>query len=159
LRQLGFPVAVLADSDQPLDPTADQLAAEGVEVVVWDDEIATEARLSRDLPWDCFERLVDVAVQARSIESVRSSVFAKLEAKEPSTTTLAEWLEAGIGEQDLRTAFAAAAAGKNAGWFKRVDLGEVVGGIVADCWDRLEGTDLRTKLDEICAWVYADDWT
>ncbi|MGH2705370.1 MAG: hypothetical protein ACRDJ4_09815 [Actinomycetota bacterium] len=46
-------------------------------------------------------------------------------------------------------------AAKKCSWFKRTDLGQVLGDIVAEALPEMEGTDLRTKLDALAAWAYA----
>ncbi|MGI8792653.1 MAG: ATP-dependent nuclease [Acidimicrobiales bacterium] len=154
---LGFPVAVFADSDRPLSPTASDLTAAGVRVVTWSDGTATEGRLCTDLPWTCVRELLDLAIATRSAESVRDAVFDRLGQAPPASLVPDEWLGGSIEEEELRTAVAEAAS-KNS-WFKRVDIGEAVGEIVARAWDALDGTDLRTKLEAVEAWVYEDDWT
>ena len=67
-----------------------------------------------------------------------------------------DWLDGNLEEKDLRAAAARAASEHS--WFKRVDLGEAVGQVVARAWDELDGTDLRAKLEAIEGWVYEHDW-
>lgn len=152
---LGFDVALLADSDVPLSPARAELAAGGVEVVVWSGDMCTEQRVALDLPWDVFQQMLEHAsslfnpdVPQAALDAVASRLPTNL------GTGLDDWLATGFEELAIRSA--AGHAAKAGGWFKRTDLGELLGRLVADALPRIGGTDLATKLAGLHDWAYAD---
>lgn len=161
LKKLGYEVLLLCDSDREIQPTADDLRATGISVVQWEDDCALEARLASDLPWTGVGELVQLAISERGEQSVRDSVSAHLEPKQnlPSGDP-ADWTSGSIDEAELRRVIGDRAAGdksnKRKGWFKRVDLGEELGRIVASHCDGMHDKDLGKKLKVVRRWVEAD---
>lgn len=141
LVELGVPVLVVADSDVDLDPGRDKLEAEGITVVQWRGNMATEDSVFADLPWSGLSAAFEFVVeQDRAPESVIDAVAGSLPGaaamarlgieRSAVTNTLEGMLEAGFVEIEVRSAFAAAAKSKANSWFKRIDLGQVLGEIV-----------------------------
>jgi predicted ATPase len=154
-NRLGFPVCILADSDRPLQPESAVLESEGIRTLVWSDSVATENRVAEDLPWPAFIQMYRLAEAFASPQSVRDAT-----ANRCSTTPLAgdepeSWLDAGMEESDIRSAFASAAKSNN--WFKRVDVGIELGEIVVQYWDAMEGSDLTYKLSALGQWIHSSD--
>ena len=62
LAGLDYGVALLADSDKPLDPDEETLKGKGIDVFTWDGSVSIEERIALDLPWvGVMEMLQDVA--------------------------------------------------------------------------------------------------
>jgi hypothetical protein len=155
-RQLGFPTAVLADSDKPLEPPGDVLEDQGATVITWSDETAIESRICQDLPWPGFVELMALACELRTTSAVRDAVNARLVTFAIAGDDPDLWHVEGSTESQLRLAFATSAQKNN--WFKRVDLGQAVGEIVLRHWDHVALLDLGVKLDAVSDWIYNDDY-
>jgi hypothetical protein len=151
---LGYTTALLADSDVANHPDEAALAAGDVEAFIWEGEASTEERVALDVPWDVLIAIVD---RARELfdedvpEAATNAIAARLGADRGTGPD--EWLEGGLGEPEIRAAIGRTA--KSARWFKRTDLGEVLGRIVGDALPRIADTDLATKLDGLADWAYA----
>lgn len=136
LAGLGYPVLLLADSDATLDPSPADLLGAGVLVVQWDGTMSTEQRIFTDLSWDGVKAAFDAVVaQDREPDHVVDAILASTPGEQAlgrlgSTRNqighdLNALLAAGLTEDEVRAAFAAAAKSKNA-WFKRIDHGEAL---------------------------------
>jgi hypothetical protein len=154
---LGFPVSVLADSDNPLDPSAEALSADGIAVFLWADGVASETRLSIDLPWDGFLELYRLAEGHRSSQSIRDAVSSRFETPPSTGEEPQSWADGGLEEDRIRTAFAEAAI--KGAWFKRVDYGIEIGELVVRYWDDMLESNLVDTLSALADWIYDDDWT
>lgn len=155
-RNLGFDVAVIADSDKPLSPTSEVLSGQGVTVRTWDGEVSTERRICTDVPLAMLQQVVDVAIEDRGLEAVRDALgaIAKVQIFGES---IEEWLGAGRStEPELRATIADAATSKKNPWFKRTDLGESIGRVLTDGWASIQETDLAKKLSDIGEWAYRE---
>lgn len=154
---LEYPTAILADSDQPLDEPSADLAAAGATVVRWADPHATEDQLFADLPWDGVVSLVQIAIDEHGVETVRQHVATGLKRSlHDVPMDPASWGPE-LGEATLRPVLGLVSRNKNTSWFKRVDLGEAVGVVVARHLDSIPQSDLALKLAALRAWVSAGD--
>lgn len=152
--KLGYRTALLADSDVALNPPEKELSSAGVRVIQWDDSVSTEERVALDVPWAVLMEMLDVAtdlVDPGSPRTVLDAVAQRLTAA--NGTGPDEWLE-GFAHDDVRAAIGATA--KDKGWFKRTDLGEALGNLIADALPEMGGTDLCAKVDALAEWAYAD---
>ncbi|HVF12628.1 MAG TPA: AAA family ATPase [Actinomycetota bacterium] len=151
---LGYATALLVDSDVPLDPSEEELTLGGVAVFAWDDEVSTEERVALDVPWPV---LVTIIAQASALhdednpQAALDAIAAQLNA--PAGTNSDVWLANGFSQGDIRKAVGRAA--KKGKWFKRTDLGEVLGGLVVESLPLMESTDLALKLSSLANWAYA----
>lgn len=154
LARLGYGTALLVDADAPIAPTEAELAADGVAVFAWDGRVCTEERVMLDVPWDV---LVAILVRASELtdedvpQAVTDAVAARLGA--PMGTDLDAWRAAGFDADDIRRA--AGRTAKTQRWFKRTDLGEVLGELVVGALPRMGDTDLAAKLSALADWAYA----
>lgn len=159
--ELGYDVALLGDSDQPLDPDEATLKTSGVQVFLWDDGFALEQRVAQDLPWKGVADLVSLAMDNSTEQGVRDAIKGRL--KDPSKDLSGppvDWPALGVAESDLRTAIGLAAkshkVGNRTGWFKRVDLAEELAGIIIRHFDVVALTDLGRKICNLRAWAHGD---
>lgn len=152
--ELGYRTALLVDSDATLNPSEAEIMAGGVRVFAWDGEVSTEQRVILDVPWPAVEAIIDAASELFDEEvprAVSDAIGHRLGA-EPGRG-LEEWLKSGFEANEIRRAVGQTA--KAQGWFKRTDLGEALGNIVADALPQMDGTDLATKLNSLAEWAYA----
>ena len=151
-RTLGYPVALLADSDAAMSPPVDGLAAGGVTIIQWEGECCTEHRVVMDLPWAGVEKLVETAAEGIGLISVRDAVTARLEDPHLKLSDDPTRWTADVDEQHLRVAIASAAA-KN-GWFKRIAHAEAMGDVVVTHRRGLAGTALGRQLRTLKEWAH-----
>ncbi len=157
--RLGYDVAVIADSDEKLNPGPGDLTKMGVEMFLWDGNVCIEERLALDLPWEGVVELVQLAIEGGRVS--RQSLVYRVRS-ELGDTTLSDdpskWPE-GV---ELRRAIGTAARshtekkkGKK-GWFKDVALGERLADIVKDHWDGLLGKDSRKNIEALRTWTHGN---
>jgi hypothetical protein len=149
---LGYPCMVLADSDVDVDPGS-QLAAEGVLIVQWRDDMSIEERLFADLPPTALQGLLELAAGSLGLRSVEDQLASRDSELATGHSTVQELLE---NNNDRTIRLAAGQAAKARGWFKRIDLGESVGALVGEHLDEIAGTDLHRGLRAVETWVYDD---
>lgn len=151
---LGYSTSLLADSDVANHPDETALAAGDVKAFIWEGGASTEERVALDVPWDVLMAIID---RARELfvedvpEAATDAIAARLQA--PPGSGPEQWLEQGFTHDQIRYAIGQAA--KKGGWFKRTDLGEILGRIVVDALPRMADTDLATKLKSLADWAYA----
>lgn len=161
LKRVGYHVAFLGDSDAPLNPTAADLTAQGVEVFQWDGSVSTEERIAADLPLDALQQLLDAAIEQFGAPSVLNHV-SRLGGFNVTTAgqTLKAWIKPEFPEAAVRTAVGKAAkegniGKKSKGWFKNVTMGTELGAIVAGAVHEVPGSPLAQQLGKVAAWIYA----
>jgi len=159
--ELGYDVALLGDSDQPLNPDEATLKASGVQALLWDDGFALEQRVAQDLPWDGVASVIELAIENCTDQGVRDAIKARMkDSAKDLTGSPIGWLALGIAENDLRAAIGIAAkahkVGSRTGWFKRVDLAEELAGIVIRHFDVVAHTDLGRKICCLRGWAHGD---
>jgi putative ATP-dependent endonuclease of OLD family len=157
--QLGYEVALLGDSDKPLQPSQHALESIGVIVLLWNDGVSLEQRIILDCPLEGVVSIVNLAIKQWGEQSVRDAIRNRLSNPQISLLeTPSDWFGQ-IPEQELRIAIGCAAkdARENAGWFKRVDLGEELAGIVLNYLDRIKDSDLGIKIASLRKWSYGNE--
>lgn len=164
LASLGYPTALLADSDKPLSPSRLELEGLGVTVIQWDGEMATEARIVTDLPLPSVQALIDLAVDYFGEDIVLAALNREAKSERASlalpSLSLRDWTAAGVTESLSRSLIARAATknvdNRKAGnsWFKTIDRGRDLGAIVAAALPGIPSSDLAQKLRSVSAWLY-----
>jgi ABC-type thiamine transport system ATPase subunit len=156
---LGYDVALLGDSDKPLNPDRAALEGAGAKVILWDGGVALEQRVVLDLPYEGVAAVVELAMANWSDQSIRDAVASRLGVA--STLVVgqpADWIGLGFVEADMRKAIGAAAkdhkiSGRT-GWFKRVDLAEELAGILIGYAAAITETDLCRKIVSLKEWAH-----
>lgn len=161
LADLGYRVALLGDSDKPLNPDRLALESVGVRVVLWAGGMALEERIACDLPWEGVAAVVRLAMDIYGEQNVRDAIAHRMEiaATEIAGPPL-DWRSPGCEESKLRRAIGVAAqkhkVGNRTGWFKRVELAEDLAGIVIEHFDAILNTDLGQKIVHLREWAHGD---
>jgi len=154
-RGLGYPTAVLADSDVPLQHSIEALGQRSVRAFLWDGQASTEQRLFRDLPWQAVREVVSIALDEGYpvLQQVASELGC---APSDLNGGPADWPNS-FNSDDLREALGKAAKSKNNAWFKNHRLGVRLGLVVADHLDAVCNTDLAIKLRSLREWITTDE--
>lgn len=150
LAELGYEVSVLADSDRKVP--VDELKAAGVFTVLWAEDSSTEERLFKDLPLSSVDSLLDIAANYLGREAIRDAVKAAGEINLPTSLHVEECLGSDVTETSVRNVLGEVS--KKKGWFKRIDLGERVGSVVAKALSGIPDSDLALKLGRLGDWVH-----
>jgi len=161
---LGYQTLVLADSDATFEPNHNDLENRGIPVLRWDGDCAIEERCSKDLSWGALTRLYEVLLgeghaDVHLVDTMAGTpagvaALARLGfTRSALGKTLDEMREAGMTDEEVRLCFGQAS--KKHSWFKRIDLGEMLGGIIANDTEA-QANDLGDKLSTLERWCYAD---
>lgn len=149
-RALGYQVAVLADSDEPLDVEPDVLSAEGIEVLVWPGDVATEQRVYADLPPRAVARALGLAkVNHPGIADQLAAALRRKASEVPDD--LERWVELGTDEGVLRATLGATA--NKSKWYKRVDLARPLGALLAEFLPMMATTATSATLERFRRWA------
>lgn len=151
LKALGYDVAVLADSDEPVqfsDQHAQELRNAGIVVAKWDGALSIEERVFADLPW---AGVMASFAAARAIwhEDARLLDQVQTQFGEGFDRDVAGWVET----PQLRTALGKAA--KASEWFKRQSWGRewaaAISGHLGD--NAISESDLVRQLASLRGWI------
>jgi energy-coupling factor transporter ATP-binding protein EcfA2 len=160
LKRIGYDVALLADTDEPIEPDANTLNKAGVVPFLWEGKMSTEQRLMVDLPVESVQEIINAAIEEYGPDAINSHVSEFSDKKLAGhLNSFESWLKAGLTETQLRSAIGAAAkagkfGGKKAGWFKDVTLGIRLGEIVGSAMSNLKGKPTEKLLSALAAWIY-----
>lgn len=154
LKRIGYEVAVLADSDEPLDPGSDDLNAKGIPVFQWQDDMSTEERLTKDLPLLSIQAVLDAAYREIDTDSMLGQVghFCGIANLCTRGTNFSDWLTPDLTAEQARGAVGKAA--KKGGWFKNVSLGIILGEIIADALPTIPNSPTAVTIDHLMKWIY-----
>jgi len=124
-----------------------------VEIFEWAEGINTEERICRDLPWTYLQKLVDLASSERSQGSVSDAIATALGGGDRVRTTKLEALtSSGVAGSELRSAIGKAA--HKGEWFKRIDLGQALGLLVAEALPHIPESNLAITIAALQTWVH-----
>jgi len=156
LASVGYDVAYLGDSDEPISPSDERLREKGVEVFLWDGGVCIEQRVVRDLPWKGVADAVDLAIEELEAQPVRDAVASRLRMKSNELPQRpSDWATCGVDETRLREAIGSAA--KEKGWFKRASRSERLARIVISHKDCIEKRDLWSKMNALKEWAWGHE--
>jgi len=164
LRSLGYEVCFFGDSDQPCNPTWDEMTAARIEVVRWQGQWAIEDAVFRCLPW------TDVSVILSAIGTDKNAANPVSYFKDQAVRhghqdihdwnqPIALWSSATVG---LLDALLDMSRGKDSSrsdkrvWLKNIDIGECIGRRAAAAIPELSAdNEFRVKIHRLRAWIDA----
>ncbi len=156
LALAGFPTLLVRDSDQPCTPDDKALCAAGVRVLQWEGGVAIEERAFADLPWAAVVQALQIVLEERTAEQVRSAIASRLKIPDNALDlNPARWPQA-AAEQSLRVALGKAAKESKPGWFKRVDLGERFGDVIVANLASIPQSGLAQTIGAVKSEVHRD---
>jgi putative ATP-dependent endonuclease of OLD family len=149
--KLGYDVAVLADSDRELSPSAAELNSEGISVYIWDGDTSIEERVFKDLPLDGIIKILEVMAEDLGKIHLYRKVISELGLNSfKSPKDIGSWLEE-VDDDEFRDALGKLSSSDK--WFKRIDSGKVLGEIVASYLYDMEETKLYQTVDQLRDWI------
>ncbi|WP_439500445.1 ATP-dependent nuclease [Aminobacter ciceronei] len=151
LRDLGYDVWLLLDSDKPPNEAALKRAIEkGTVVHQWPGHCSTEERLFLDLPWSAVRSMIKLAIEFLGQDSVMAVMDNALSKASLPTATAAK-----LGEdrdsEDVRRVLGKLANDKS--WFKDITRGERLAEIVGPCLGGISQKPIATGFDAMRRWV------
>lgn len=153
LKRLGYQVLLFADSDEPIQPDRNEVENAGVLVIQWDGMMNTEGRIFYDLQAEVIIQILDEVIQRTDKYKILQSISSCLSSSGLTMDKLKEMLNDSQKTGATRKAIAQASVAKDQAWFKRTDLGELIGQHVAQSVAQIPNTDLAQKLTLIERWV------
>jgi len=155
LTNLGYTTCFFADGDKlnQLNPSIEELLANGVNVFHWTAPNSIEQILANELSWDALKKMVELGVEAKGEQSIYETIGNKLgKTNLLSSTNMEDWLSKDISKEDIRRIIGEIA--KTKGWFKRIDLGENLGKLILKDLENLSGKETARLLEQIESWIY-----
>lgn len=155
LRSCGYEVCLLMDSDLPEeDEQKADLIWDGVPVFDWDEPNAFEEQIFFDVPTDIATKIINIAVSEHGIDSVESRLAA---GNIPFEVVTDEIQLSAMNPEDQKK-IGTIAKKKKVEWYKRIDLGELLGNVLFDNWEHIgKETKLKSVVEEVSKWVIGND--
>lgn len=151
LLSLSYKVLLLGDSDtKDISSKENELRELGAEVLIWDGSLSIEERVFADLNWTAVIELLKIAIdyEGDGKDSVIDSIAGRMQWVKSEVENYENWIET----PELRKALGETAKSKK--WFKNVEKGEKLGGIVIANLGKMDPNgDIPKKLNAIKQWV------
>jgi energy-coupling factor transporter ATP-binding protein EcfA2 len=158
LSDLDYDIALLVDSDKPLNPDENKLKEEGIAVISWSGDVCIEERLALDLPWSAIiEILKNVAERSSCERCVCDAVRNRLGSRLPDN--IDSWEDSNGLRQAIGKYIKEDNKGddpKGKGLFKSIDGGEFLGNILVKHIENIPEKDIAKKVCELRAWIDKD---
>jgi putative ATP-dependent endonuclease of the OLD family len=167
LQELGYPVLLVIDNDDPASDSGVAAAeGKGAEVVRWQQGNSLEDEIAGSLSPQGLAALVELAADIRGENSVLDGIKARLVGS-PELPRLdpASWITAWCTVGSIREAIGAAAKGKKVkgdakeeknAWFKQEASGEQLGTMLIKYWAEIADTPLGTGLKSLYTFAYGE---
>jgi putative ATP-dependent endonuclease of OLD family len=155
LLDLGYEVLLLHDTDvlSDADPLR-RLEDKGGAVEGWQSHCATEERIFLDVPWKLLLSLLDYAVECEGADSVLAVI--NQECCTAGLTKLENLhLDCLLDCEPFRRALGRAAKRKKRPWFKTIERGERLGGLIGPTLESIATSPLAKGLERLRKWIDA----
>lgn len=155
LRSCGYDICLLMDSDLPdEDKQKEDLRMNNVSVFDWDSENAFEEQVFYDVPINIATKLINIAVYERGIESVK----VRLMSENIPFQIDDDRIQLSVMNPKDQKKIGKIAKKKKVEWYKRIDLGELLGNVIFDNWEDIDkDTKLKKVIEKILKWVIDND--
>ncbi|MCZ6595946.1 MAG: AAA family ATPase, partial [Bacteroidetes bacterium] len=143
----GYQVCLFCDSDENrINDKKSELNTAGIDVFDCEQGNAIENQVFKDLPWNAIKELITYKTAELSETSVKDSVNNKC------TESLGNnWQE--VDSIAKREALGVTAKEKTSPWFKRIDHGEFMGGVIFRYFDQMKNEALKKQLENLSNWI------
>jgi hypothetical protein len=159
-RRIGYITALFGDSDVAISPDPAALTAQGIALFQWEGKLATEQRITCDLPFADLQKFFDKACDLHGENRVLEACKTKSKELFPARTTvvgrsLQSWTKAGATEDEIRKLVGLAAKSTLNSWFKDLNAGNELGKIVVAALPSIPTTSLAKTVKALERWVYS----
>lgn len=149
-KKAGYGVSLFCDSDvQIINGSKIPLRNLGVEIIDCENNKSIENHLFEDLPWEAILLLVNYRISQKDETSVIDSIKSKYSGVFPENWKKEESIS-------IRHAIYEASVVRGKEWFKRTDHGELLGEIICDNLEFMEGKKLRDIIMGLSKWIEND---
>lgn len=143
LFKCGYGICLFMDSDlEKEDTQKEEMRKKGIEVFDWDKPNALEEQIFSDISLEMATQLINIAAEEHGMESVR----AKLSGHNIPCEINDDYIILSPMDNATKRSIGSLAKRKKVEWFKRIDLGEAVGGVV---FMNIASIDANAKLKSI----------
>ena len=147
-RDLGYNVALFCDSDvREVNDEKEKLRQKKIEIIDCDAGFSIEEQIFDSLPWAGVKELLQYHIDRTDEQSTKQALEAK-----HSVGLLDGWIESETPE--LRKTIGIVS--KKNEWFKRIDHGEYIGGVVSRYLVGMDGKKLKVIFNELVKWMDND---
>ena len=130
------------------------LLQNGVPIFDWETPNAFEEQVFLDVPTDLATKIVRIAVAEHGIDSVES----RLKSGNIPFEICDEEIQLSAMSPEDRKNLGTIAKKKKVEWYKRIDLGELLGNVTFENWNCIdEKTRLKVIVDALTKWVVDSD--
>lgn len=151
----GYDVCILMDSDVSTEESEkEEVRLLGIPVFDWEEGYAIEEQLFKDVSLDCIDAMLEIAIEEKSFEHVRSKlsgVFpgsnSPIDIKGETITVVED-----ISEKE-RIAIGTVAKQKRAEWFKSTSKGEMLGEVVFGEFATMKPCHFKKQICALQDWV------
>lgn len=153
LRSCGYDICLLMDSDLP-EEELDKLDFLLDGVFDWDEPNSFEEQIFFDISTEIATQIINIVVRERGLDSVKN----RLDEGNIPYEISDEEIHLLQMDAEVQKAIGSIAKRKKVEWYKRIDLGEMVGNVLFENWEMIsESAKLRKNVDELIEWVIKDD--
>lgn len=155
LQNCGYKVCVLMDSDKSEeDSKKEELRSKGIPVFDWEVPNALEEQIFFDVPTEVASKIVNLAVNEHDIVSVKNN----LDMNNIPYNIVNETIQLLEMKPAMQKNIGSIAKKKKVEWYKRIDLGELMGDTIFDNWELIKiDSKLRMVVDDLTKWVVEND--
>ena len=139
------------DSDVPEeDEEKTKLLWDDISVFDWDAPNAFEEQVFFDVPTDIATKIINIAVREYGIDSVKTRLATE---NIPFEVDDDEIRLSAMKSEDQKK-IGRIAKKKKVEWYKRIDLGELLGNVVFENWGQIGAeTKIKSVVEEVAKWV------
>ena len=155
LRECGYNVAILMDSDIPDEETQkQQMRARGIPVFDWESGYAIEEQIFQDVSLECINDLIAIAVGEHSFDKVIADFNRCFRSDELPCSVENEEIKVyeGISVEE-RLKIGMVAKHKKSEWYKNTSKGEMVGNRIFQEFDDMAECRFKTQMIALQNWV------
>ena len=159
LQKCGYKVSILMDSDLTEEKKEKENARvlHKISVFDWEEGNAFEEQLFLDSSIDIINKLLLIAIENKTYEHVKTKLIGKIPDEFLVVTEDSIQINSDITDE-MKKMLGTIAKHKKSEWYKRIDLGEVIGDIILTQLDSFSPeSKLITVLTQIESWVTADE--
>lgn len=139
----GYPICIFMDSDKETEKATKEYyrTSLGIPIFDWDEPNSIEQQFFGDLPDNLVQQLLNIAVDEKGVDTIGTA----LKSKGIQYNVYEERIELKDFSEQTRKALGELAkrkskSGKSGEWYKRIDLGRMLGNVIFNSWSELPQT-------------------
>lgn len=159
LRECGYDVAILMDSDIPKEEAQkQQMREKGIFVFDWESGFAIEEQIFQDVSLECINSLLAIAIEEHSFDKVKANLNRVFEPEELPCSVGNEMIT--VNEDitsEERVKIGTAAKHNKSEWFKNTSKGQKIGNRIFREFDDMAECRFKTQMIALQGWVTGNE--